>query len=523
MTTPRLAAGLLVMATATACRTTAAPSVTAPAVTTAAATAAPVARPDDRRQRWLDMFARAYFPGRSGQIFYVPHEGDFVVDRNPLYAFMHGSPWSYDTHIPLLFHGPPFIRRGEWRDTVTQQDVAPTLAALVGVSPAATMTGRILSQALAGSRERPRVMALIALDGMRADYLDTYRDVMPTLSRLKREGAWFAEARVDYMPTLTSVAHATLGTGADPKVHGLAVNNLFNRVTGKPQEAYDGLDPRELMALTLGDLWNIATDGKAVIVGQGGAIRATAGLVGHGACVINGRKVIAASYSTRDAGWETNPACYTMSAALTALNGRGYWEQAGGTWMGHDIANASRFRASSLFQRFEGDALMAVLEHESIGADDVTDLVMVNLKGPDYVGHAYGPLSAEIKETLAELDRQLARLVETLDAKAGPRRSVLAIAADHGMPGEPPSGRRRLYVDDLSNAIHQRFDPQGKAVVQYFGDAANAQIHLDTARLRTLGVPLRDVAAFLEGPTNFAAVYTEDEVRAAQARLAERP
>ena len=64
------------------------------------------------RQVWLDAFARGYFPGRSGQIFLVPQEGDFIVDRNPLYAFMHGSPWNYDTHIPLLLHGPPFIKQG---------------------------------------------------------------------------------------------------------------------------------------------------------------------------------------------------------------------------------------------------------------------------------------------------------------------------------------------------------------------------------------------------------------------------
>ena len=94
------------------------------------------------------------------------------------------------------------------------------------------------------------------------------------------------------------------------------------------------------MALTLADVWNIATDGRAVIVGQGGAIRATAGLVGHGACLVNGRRVIAASYGARDGGWETNPTCYTMSEALKPLNGRPFWEGAGGTWMGHDIASA---------------------------------------------------------------------------------------------------------------------------------------------------------------------------------------
>ena len=46
------------------------------------------------------MFARGYFPGRSGQVFVVPKQGWFVTSRDPLYRFMHGSPWDYDTRIP---------------------------------------------------------------------------------------------------------------------------------------------------------------------------------------------------------------------------------------------------------------------------------------------------------------------------------------------------------------------------------------------------------------------------------------
>ena len=180
----------------------------------------------------------------------------------------------------------------------------------------ATAVGHALQQALAPATARPRVVALFVLDGARADYFDTYAEAMPTLSRLRREGMWFTNAHVTSVPTLTAVGHANLGTGAEPRTHGLAVNNLFNRVTGKPQEAYNELDPRELMALTLADVWNIETDGQAIIIGQGGAIRAVAGLVGHGACIVNGRRVLAASYSTRDAGWETNPACYTLPDAL---------------------------------------------------------------------------------------------------------------------------------------------------------------------------------------------------------------
>ena len=489
------------------CRPLPAPAVAAP--------------PASSRQVWLDQFARGYFSGRSGQVFLVPREGDFVVDRNKLYAFMHGSPWDYDTHVPLLFSGQPFIRQGVSNDAVTQQDVVPTLAALLGTAPPATALGRPLQQALGSMATRPRVIALFVMDGSRADYFDTYASVLPTVSRLRREGAWFSNAHVTSVPTLTAVGHANLGTGAEPRIHGLAVNNLFNRVTGKPQEAYNGLDPGELMALTLADVWNIETEGRAIIIGQGGAIRATAGLVGHGACILNGRRVLAASYSTRDAGWETNPACYQMSEALKPLNARKYWEDANGTWMGHDISDATKFRHSAIFQRFEGDALAGVLEREPIGADDVTDLVLVNFKGSDYVGHAYGPASAEMKEELAELDRQIARALAIIARKAGEGRFVAAFAADHGMPGEPRPGGRH-YMDDISALIDKRFSPSGGTVVQYYNDAANNQIHLDTAKLATLGFSLKDVASFLESQGFFAAVYTEQEVRAAQSRIALR-
>ena len=466
------------------------------------------------------MFARGYFPGRSGQIFVVPREGEVITDRDPLYRFMHGSPWDYDTKIPILFYGAPFIRQGFWKDAAAQQDIAPTLGVLIGASPLQTYTGRVLSNAIAAGTAPPRIVVLMVLDAMRADYFDKYADVMPTLSRMRREGAWFSEARAITLPTVTGVGHATIGTGTDPRIHGITVNALFNRMTGQSQPAYDLLDPRELMALTLADAWNLTTDGRAIIIGQGGAIRATAGLVGRGACIVNGRKVIAASYSTRDAGWETNPTCYTMSGALGALNGMAVWQALGGTWMGHDISDPLKFRASSAFQRFEAEALLAVMEREAIGSDEVTDLVMVNMKGPDYTAHAHGPDSPEQKETLGELDRQITRLLQLLDTKAGRQRSVVVVTADHGMPTEPAPGHRH-YPDEIVGALVAKFDPKGeaKSLVSYYQDAANNQLYINSKRLQSLGLTLKDLATFLDGQEYFAAVFTEDEVIAAQQRL----
>src|SRR5262245_21383908 len=99
------------------------------------------------RQQWLDMFARGYFPGRSGQVFVVPKQGWFVTSHDPLYVFMQGSPWEYDTHIPVLFYGPPFVKAGSHATAAKQQDVAPTVGALIGAMPLPTYTGRVLPEA----------------------------------------------------------------------------------------------------------------------------------------------------------------------------------------------------------------------------------------------------------------------------------------------------------------------------------------------------------------------------------------
>jgi predicted AlkP superfamily pyrophosphatase or phosphodiesterase len=182
--------------------------------------------------------------------------------------------------------------------------------------------------------------------------------------------------------------------------------------------------------------------------------------------------------------------------------------------MNHDISSPSKFRPSSIFQRFEGDALLQVIEHEALGADDTTDLLLVNIKGPDYTAHAYGPDSAEIRETLGELDRQIARAIEALERKAGARQTVIAITADHGMPSEPPAGHRRIYWEEVVEEIHRKFDPVEKQVVRFYADPANQQIYLDRVRLRTLGYSLQEVAAFLESLPYIQVAFTEDEVRA---------
>ena len=429
---------------------------------------------------------------------------------------MHGSPWEYDTHIPLVFYGRRFVRPMTSNEPASQQDIVPTLAALLGTTPPKTASGRVLPQVVKAGAGRPKVIAVFVIDGGRADYLTRYASVMRTLSRLRAEGASFENAHVSSAPTATAVGHASIGTGAEPGTHGLAVNHVYNPFTRKEQEAYKDFDPGELRFLTLADVWNAETNGKAVIIGQGGAMRATIGLVGHGGCLTNANRVIAASYAL-DGGWETNSKCFVKSEVLAGFNAQKYWTTEQAKWKGRTITRASEFKPTALFARFEGEALAAVLEHEAIGTDEVTDLVLVNLKATDYVGHAYGPESEEIQETLQETDAQVGQALRILEQKAGEDGLVVVVTADHGMPGGP----NRHFAHELSTAINSQF---GEGTVLMLLDGANGQVHIDPTVLVKGGHTLDDVAKFLEresdGVGYIKYAFTENEVQSAQARLA---
>ena len=463
------------------------------------------------------MFARAYFPGRTGQLLVVPREGDFITRPDANVAYMHGSPWAYDVAIPLMFAGPA-VRPGAYPLPAVQQDVAPTLAAALGVEMPPTATGRVLPVLRPGFA-RPRVVMLIVLDGMRRDYFDRYAAVMPTLSALRQRGAWFSQASTNTLPTNTAVGHSTLSTGADPRVHGITGVSVYDRVHRRRHDLFAGQLPHDLLALTLADVWQLATAGRAVILAQGSIDRAATPLAGHGACQLNGAPVVLASYDQQTGAWNTNPSCFRLPTYLQDRNAGALW-QAGGEWMGHGIDSPVAVRYSALFPAFEADAMTAMIEREPVGEDDVPDLLLLNYKGADFVGHKYGPDSNELRLTLGEMDRHLARMLSALEAKVGDNH-LLAVTADHGMPAAPSSPDRRHFAPSIVDRLHQEFDPEAKQLVTSF-EPENSQIFVDEDRLSFLGLTLRDLADFLEAQPFVFAVFTHDDARQAAARIAPR-
>ena len=83
-------------------------------------------------------------PVRSGDIYVVQDPYWFNFDKGPV-AGMHGSPWNYDTHVPVIFAGNRIKSQIIYRP-VQPADLAPTLAALLGMSPPASAQGTVLPE-----------------------------------------------------------------------------------------------------------------------------------------------------------------------------------------------------------------------------------------------------------------------------------------------------------------------------------------------------------------------------------------
>jgi predicted AlkP superfamily pyrophosphatase or phosphodiesterase len=84
--------------------------------------------------------------------FYGPRSGDVAIVPEPYDMFTptgttHGTPYGYDSHVPVIFYGPG-IKRGVYKNRIGVTDIAPTLAALFEVETPDGAFGRVLTEAL---------------------------------------------------------------------------------------------------------------------------------------------------------------------------------------------------------------------------------------------------------------------------------------------------------------------------------------------------------------------------------------
>jgi hypothetical protein len=82
--------------------------------------------------------------------FNAQRSGDLEIVLNPYWirsanGTTHGSPYNYDTHIPLIFMGPG-IKAGRYYKAAALNDAAPTIAALLDIEMPSGSLGRVLDE-----------------------------------------------------------------------------------------------------------------------------------------------------------------------------------------------------------------------------------------------------------------------------------------------------------------------------------------------------------------------------------------
>ena len=107
-----------------------------------------------RANRLADTFLnraalRGYNQQRSGDVLILFQPFHFVNDFDgTVVAANHGGPWSYDTHVPIVFVRPGVAGKRIYRE-VDPKDIALTLSAMGNIKSPSGATGSILQEVMA--------------------------------------------------------------------------------------------------------------------------------------------------------------------------------------------------------------------------------------------------------------------------------------------------------------------------------------------------------------------------------------
>jgi predicted AlkP superfamily pyrophosphatase or phosphodiesterase len=352
---------------------------------------------------------------------------------------------------------------------------------LVSQAPAAVST----QQSPPPPAAPPKLVVLISVDQMRADYIDRFRHQWSKgLRRLLDEGAWFREADFPYYNTVTCAGHASISTGTVPAVHGMVLNQWWERDNSRLVSCTDdereklvtygipvhgvGHSARNLASTTLSDEMRLQLPQAPKVVSISLKARSAISLGGHRPDAViwldeaDGEWVTSTAFTSVPLGFFAN---YITRNSLRSQMGR-RWDRllpldkyvyeystdnrrrialvtrqfphtVKGT--GEEIGGAftDAWESSPFSDEYLGALARLSVDELKLGAGAATDFLAISYSALDKVGHDFGPDSHEVQDVLIHLDRELGLLLDHLDKHVGKGRYVIGLSSDHGVSPVP--------------------------------------------------------------------------------------
>jgi predicted AlkP superfamily pyrophosphatase or phosphodiesterase len=258
---------------------------------------------------------------------------------------------------------------------------------------------------------RPFVIVFV-VDGLRPDAI-TLEDT-PTLFRLRAEGVEFTNGH-SVFPTVTRVNAATIATGMQPGTHGIVGNQLYAPAV-EPRRAFDTGNFRNLLALD-------RVSGGRLVMGLtlGERLRA------------HGMTLAGVSSGSTGSSFLLNPRA--PSGAGIVVNG--YFDAGKTVAYPSEVSEKilAKFGPAPAKGPGRHDAAVAWTERvlqEYVLAELRPDVVINWITEPDHTQHDVGVGSPSAREALQNDDREIARVLETLDALGLLASTDVFVISDHG-------------------------------------------------------------------------------------------
>ena len=448
----------------------------------------------------LRRLRRGYYPRRSPEIVMVPDAPNFFGSFS---TTTHSGPWDYLQRVPLVFYGPGFIKaQGELQleREITLADLAPTVARLVETRLPEPRPGEPVTEALLERpKRRPKLIVVVVWDGGGWNVLRRWPNAWPQLERLMTRGTSVQDVLVGSSPSVTPAIHATIGTGAFPKQHGIV--DIPLRAGAEVVGSWDEQSPTYLATSSLADVYDLATKNQALIamVAEKGW---HLGMIGHGA-ELGGADHDVAVMGESPGHLYTNSRYYDLPEYLQ--NVAGYEQdvravdsadgEVDGLWRGHDmLGDPEQLRLTPSFSLYQNRLIEELMRREGYGRDSVPDLLFTNYKQIDLIGHAWNMTAPEEQDAIRFSDQALGGLVAALDTQVGRRQWVLAVTADHGQTPLTDNGRAwPIEINEVVRDIADHFEVSRRLVQ----DIRPGALWTDAAYMQQRGIDLVEISKML--------------------------
>jgi hypothetical protein len=453
---------------------------------------------------------RGIMPGRSGNLQIISRFPDYIGA-----GLTHSSPYDYTQEVPLFLYGPGYVKPGTYPRPVTLADLAPTTGALLKF-PFDAPDGTVQTQALVPDRPMPRLIVTLVWDSGGTDVLDIWPKDWPYLRSIMGDGAWFTHATVGASPSNTPTGHAIIGTGAFPARNGMV--DEYEMVNNRIQKP-NANGPAFMVLPTIADLYDRAMGNEPLVAGLA-SLSAHIMMIGHGSEWNGGDKDIAVAREKEDAAtggndsavsWNLTSAMapfYEMPTYVNSLPSIDRFDQEldrmdgaiDGKWRDNSIEQFNNGFDTPARTPFQTQLFEKVISEEGFGADAVPDLLYLNYKAIDVIGHAFSANGIEMSDALRIQDQNLKALVDFLNRTVGTGRWVLALTADHGTNLDPAvSGAFQIDTGSIEDLVNQRFDDGDDVpLIEKF---RTTEFWLNEDELAQNGSDLVDVSNFLLGLT----------------------